>query len=85
MPIQEPNQWEFCNLGLVMLALDQPLDAAFITDELEGNMTFPFNNEVCGGLYNYLNQINYVVLHLDHDYSDIYVDNMITWINNQVQ
>ena len=46
-------------------------------------MKFPSDNEVDDSLYDYLRQINADGLHLDRDYSDNEMDDMLMWINNQ--
>ena len=48
-------------------------------------MIFSIDNEVDNYLYDQLYQTNVVELHLDHDYSDSEVDDMVMWINNQGQ
>ena len=48
-------------------------------------MIFLSDKEVDNDIYDYLHKRNAVELHLDHDYSDYEVDNMIMWFNNQGQ
>ena len=48
-------------------------------------MVLPSDNEVDEDLCNYLRQTNDAELHLDHDYLDIEVDDMVMCINNQGQ
>ena len=60
-----------------MLTSDHPLYLVYINSALEGSVIFPSDNEVDDNLYDYLCQINAVYLHLDHDYIDIEVGDMV--------
>ena len=68
-----------------MLTSDHPLYPVYINSALEGSVIFPSDNEVDDNLYDYLCQINAVYLHLDHDYIDIEVGDMVMWLINQGQ
>ena len=80
--IQEPTQWDIDKPDRVILTSDHPWDPASTNDTLEGIFIFPIDNEVDNNLYEYLHKINSADIHLDPDYSDSKLDDMVMCINN---
>ena len=69
--LTESTQWDLKNLTRVMLISDHPWDPVSANDELEVNVIFPNRYGVGDELYEYLLQIKYSEIHLDHQYSYI--------------
>ena len=57
----------------------------YTIDALKGSVILPNENEVEDNNYNYLHQTNNADIHLYNNYSDSEADEMVTWINKQVQ
>ena len=78
LPILEPTQWELNNIIHIMLTSDHPWDPTSIDNELEGKVVFLNRYGADDDLYDLLCQINAAEIHVDLDYPNIKVDDMIT-------